>query len=176
MATPSRASGGAKGGLPFPYRFGMPRFPNKHAGQKFMELYQQQGHIRKCAHAHLGQWGGMMDPAEYGPECEQASFLLIPDPAASPYELAEDVFFGCPPDCRFFVSAPRARLDRGTAAIGRGLLAVVRAPFFTARWLLTWYAGLPATTQALLILVPLLVLGILTWSQLVEVFDRVRGK
>jgi len=84
MATPSRDLEVPRAGFPSHIGSVWPRFPNKHAAQKFTELYQQQGHIRKCAHAHLGQWGGMMRPTEYGPECEQESFLLIRTPRRAP--------------------------------------------------------------------------------------------
>jgi hypothetical protein len=163
--------------FPYPFPGGPPRFQNKHATQMCREEYERRAVIKRCAHVRLVEVGG--DPFErpdWGLDCEQDSFVVVPDPNAPPYALAEDVFLGCPPNCRFYVPISRVHRQERTAAVGRGLSVVVKAPFGVVRWLLTWFAGLPATTQALLVLGALLVFGILTWPQVVEMFDKVRAK
>lgn len=163
--------------FPYPFPGGPPRFDNKHLTMLLLEEYQQREVIKPCVHVRLAQVRSRpLEVPDWGLICRQDSFAVVPGPTGSAYDLApDDIFLGCPGDCRFFVPVAQARRKRRAAAIGHGILTTVRAPFAVARWLLVWFAGLPATTQALMILGALLVFGILTWPQFVEIFDKVRG-
>jgi hypothetical protein len=155
--------------FPHPYP-GVPRFPGKHLAQVVIDNYKQRGHIRRCAHLRLGEWGGMIDAPEYGPECLHNSFTIIP--STGQYDPDPDGFYGCPKNCRFFRPSWIGRLGRGSSAAWR----VALSPFTALVWFLKWYQVLPAVTQVALLLLILLLVGFVNWQQVVEILNAARGK
>ena len=161
--------------FPYPFPGGLPRLDNKHAAQVLIDEYKAHGYIKRCAHARLGQWGGMLGPEEFGPECAENSFLVLPDPNAPPYELAEEMFLGCPKDCRFYTRPSVARLKAGVVVAWHLARAASTMPFTALGWLLTWYRQLPAITQIALLVLILLLVGLLKWEQAIQIINAARG-
>jgi hypothetical protein len=135
-----------------------------HEAEEFVAAYQQAGYIKRCAHLSIRKHSVSLSTLGYRPVCAQDAF---DQEAHQPYAAGglTITFYGCPPDCRRYQSATRARWIRYGRIAGRTLWN-----FFAG--LGTWYASLSGMAQLVL---ALLVAGLISLSWRTTLLEIVRA-
>jgi hypothetical protein len=150
---------------PYPCEF-IPSFETKHQAQVFIEAYQIQGHIKRCAHLSLDTYGdGFVD--RYGPKCAEHSFELEETGRTN------NLFHGCPKNCRLYKYAWWRTIKKSLKGywwpLRRGIIGTAQ-----------WYASLSMPVQVIMVLILLTLILTVTGSfigdKIIEAMKIVFGK
>ena len=142
---------------PHPSEERAPIFDTQHEAATLVSQYQAAGHIKRCAyvviHPTSSPWGR---PQAWRPECEQDSFdVTIADPIKKAF-----MFNGCPHSYLLYKKAWKRKFKEWREDWWGRLRNLVVGPA-------QWFASLPATTQFVLLLIVLALLGS-QWHDLID--------
>ena len=143
-----------------------PLFETKNDAAAFIEDYQANGHMKKCAHLAIRRSGDGYSAYKFGPSCDEDSFHREDNGRRSSW------FIGCPVDCRMYQPAWKRTtgqfLKRHWRPIRENTIGVAQ-----------WFASLPWFSQLFILIIALALLGIPyrgTLYMLVKLLSPLAGK
>jgi hypothetical protein len=125
----------------------------KHKAAELRNSYQRDGRMKKCNNIEInkeptnflssncGDSPSIRDIETYGIGCKERSLEWM-------LEGKDKILQGCPKNCRYYESMWKFRLRR----VGNFALQKFKSLLSGIRWILTWFADLPAITQIFIII------------------------
>jgi hypothetical protein len=102
-----------EGRHPYPHKCrGIPQFKTRHDADTFIGQYQEDGHIKKCAHLDIGTTSsGYIDGQDFMPVCHKQSFQREREKPIYAHSQPMYLFHGCPSDCSQYESALKGKVS-----------------------------------------------------------------